>query len=120
MNKTKQNNNKTTTKTKQIPIGLEEYHEGVVDLVAMKAFRFGGKSGLEVLEGPVPGDLAAEASARRLELVERVAEADDRLAEMFLGEEEITEAELKAAIRRATLANKFQVCVLFVCGGFVQ
>jgi elongation factor G len=57
-----------------VPIGLEEFHEGVVDLVRRKAITFGGAKGLEVVEGPVPAELAEEVEARRAELVERVSE----------------------------------------------
>ncbi|KIY97191.1 elongation factor EF-G [Monoraphidium neglectum] len=96
----------------QVPIGLEDFHEGVVDLVEGRAVRFGGKSGLEVLEGPVPEEMKGEVEARRSELIERVSEVDDELAEKFLAEEPITPAALKAAIRRATLANKFQAARL--------
>jgi elongation factor G len=92
----------------QVPIGLEEHHEGVVDLIGRKAYRFGGKGGVEVLEGPVPDDLATEVEAKRLELIERVADVDDALAELFLSEEPVPPEALKAAIRRATLSNRFQ------------
>lgn len=58
----------------QIPIGLEEFHEGVVDLVRRRALTFGGPKGQEVVEGPVPPELEGEVEARRAELVERVSE----------------------------------------------
>ncbi|WIA10608.1 hypothetical protein OEZ85_010791 [Tetradesmus obliquus] len=91
----------------QIPIGVEEFHEGVVDIVKRRAITFGGAKGLDVVEGPVPADLAEEVEARRAELIERVSEVDDQLAEQFLLEEPIEAEQLAAAIRRATLANKF-------------
>jgi elongation factor G len=59
---------------RQVPIGLEEFHEGVVDIVARRSLRFEGAKGLEMLEGPVPPELADEVEARRAELVERVSE----------------------------------------------
>jgi elongation factor G len=58
----------------QVPIGLEEFHEGVVDIVRRKSFKFGGAKGLDIQEGPVPADMADEVEARRAELVERVSE----------------------------------------------
>lgn len=58
----------------QIPIGVEEFHEGVVDIVKRRAITFGGAKGLDVVEGPVPADLAEEVEARRAELIERVSE----------------------------------------------
>ncbi|KAF8068404.1 elongation factor G [Scenedesmus sp. PABB004] len=91
----------------QVPIGLEEFHEGVVDLVRRRALTFGGAKGLEVIDGPVPAELADEVEARRAELIERVSEVDDGLAELFLAEEPISAEALAAAIRRATLANRF-------------
>lgn len=58
----------------QVPIGLEEFHEGVVDIVSRRALRFEGAKGLEMQEGPVPDDLKDEMEQRRAELVERVSE----------------------------------------------
>ncbi|GIL60182.1 hypothetical protein Vafri_14810, partial [Volvox africanus] len=92
----------------QIPIGLEDQHSGVVDLVARKAYYFEGPKGDQVVEGPVPERLVEEMEARRLELLEKVSEVDDPLAEKFLAEEPVGAEELRAAIRRATLALKFQ------------
>ncbi|GBF93929.1 elongation factor G [Raphidocelis subcapitata] len=92
----------------QVPIGLEEFHEGVVDLVERRAFRFKGKAGLEIEEGPVPEELKGEVEARRAELIERVSEVDDELAELFLSEQPVGPGQLAAAIRRATIGNKFQ------------
>ncbi|GIL82330.1 hypothetical protein Vretimale_11788 [Volvox reticuliferus] len=92
----------------QIPIGLEDQHLGVVDLVARKAFYFEGPKGDKVIEGPVPERLIEEMEARRLELLEKVSEVDDALAEKFLAEEPVGAEELRAAIRRATLELRFQ------------
>jgi elongation factor G len=58
----------------QVPIGLEEFHEGVVDIVRRKSITFGGAKGLDIQEGPVPAELADEVETRRAELVERVSE----------------------------------------------
>lgn len=62
----------------QVPIGLEEFHEGVVDIVRRVALSFGGPKGTEVAEGPVPAELADEVEARRSELIERVSEVRTR------------------------------------------
>jgi elongation factor G len=94
----------------QLPIGLEDRHEGVVDLVGRRALRFLGAKGEEVEVGPVPDSMAEEVERARCELVERVADVDDELAERFLSADDggasIEPAELKAAVRRATLALK--------------
>jgi hypothetical protein len=58
----------------QVPIGLEEFHEGVVDIVSRRALHFEGAKGLEMVEGPVPADMQEEVETRRAELVERVSE----------------------------------------------
>ena len=91
----------------QIPIGAEDAFEGVVDLVEMRAYRYlaetlGAK--FEVVD--IPDDLKAEAQKYRETLIERVSEVDDHLMEKFIGGEEPTVAELKAAIRRGTCALK--------------
>ncbi|KAF5833558.1 putative mitochondrial elongation factor [Dunaliella salina] len=92
----------------QLPIGLEEHHKGCVDLIDRKAFIFDGARGEQVTELPVPPDLLAEVEKKRAELVERISEVDDEVAELFLNEQPIEPAVLRAAIRRATLALKFQ------------
>jgi elongation factor G len=93
----------------QVPMGVEEAHAGVVDIVRRVALRYTGPRGETVEEGPVPEEYAALVEEKRAELVERVAEVDDTLAEAFLerGASEVTAAELAAGVRRATLALKF-------------
>jgi len=92
----------------QLPIGLEEHHKGVVDLVTRKAFVFEGPRGDKVSEVPVPEDMKSEMEAKRSELVERVSEVDDEVAELYLGEQPVTPDVLKAGIRRAVIGQKFQ------------
>ncbi|MBX3021444.1 MAG: elongation factor G [Bdellovibrionales bacterium] len=87
----------------QIPIGLEDKHDGVIDLVKMKAFTFSGPNGETITEGPIPAEMAEQAKKYRHELVGKAADFDDALAEKFLMEEEPTEAEVMAAIRKGTL-----------------
>ena len=88
----------------QIPIGLEDKHEGVVDLIKMKAYTFSGENGEIITEKEIPEDLLDQAKQYRAELIGKVADFDETIAEKFLMEEEPTEAELKAAIRKATIA----------------
>lgn len=90
----------------QLPIGIEENFEGVVDLVRRKSYRFRGDNGQEVIEGEVPEDLKEKVEDFRSHLVEKVAECDEYLMEKYLESQEITEEELKAGIRKATIANK--------------
>ena len=88
----------------QIPIGEEKAFKGVVDLVAMKAYTFGGNGA--AAEGPVPADLQDAAQAARETLIEMVAEADDALMERFFEAGTLTQEELVAGLRTATLAGK--------------
>lgn len=91
----------------QLPIGLEEEHKGVVDLVARKAYYFEGKDGIDMQVKEIPPKLTEEAETKRLQLVEAVAEVDDKLAESFLLEEDPTEEQLQNAIRRQTIQRNF-------------
>jgi elongation factor G len=91
----------------QYPIGLEGEHEGVIDLITKKAFHFLGDKGTKVTEVPIPESLEGAVEEKRKELIERLADVDDDIAEKFLMEEELMEDELKAAIRKQTLAKKF-------------
>jgi elongation factor G len=90
----------------QIPIGSEGNYKGVVDVLEQKALTFGEKATDPVQEGPVPDDLQAETARRRLEAIEKIVEFDDALLERFFAEEELSVPELKAALRKATIAGK--------------
>ena len=92
----------------QIPIGAESDFIGVVDLIAMKALVWPGetKKGEDYLVQEIPADLAEKAKEARTLLLETLAEADDAVMEKFLEGVELTEAEIIAGIRRATLADK--------------
>jgi elongation factor G len=91
----------------QIPMGLEEKHVGVVDLLTNKSYTFEGEKGEVVVEGEVPAEYAEVAEEKRLELLEHLADVDDEIAEYFLMEEAPPQDVLKNAIRRQTLACKF-------------
>jgi len=90
----------------QLPIGAEGNYKGVVDLVTMDALvwldeELGAK--WEVQE--IPADMKDDAEAYRADLIETVASVDENLLEKFIGEEEISVDELRAAIRKATIAG---------------
>jgi len=91
----------------QVPIGAEDEFEGVVDLIRMKAIYNVGESGEELKETEIPDKVKKLAEERRAMLIETVADVDDQMAEMFLDEVEPTADQLRAAIRRATIALKF-------------
>ncbi len=91
----------------QLPIGLEEGHEGVVDLVEMKAYYFRGDNGENIETVDVPADMLEEAKAARSELIGAAADFCDVVGEKFLMEEEPTIPELKEAIRKGVLSLNF-------------
>jgi elongation factor G len=86
----------------QIPIGLEDKHEGVVDLVAMKAYYFDGENGEDLRVEDIPAALQDQADEYREILLDEVSMFSDELAEAYM-EETVTEDLLNAAIRSATL-----------------
>ena len=86
-------------------IGEEGGFEGVVDLLSMKAYGFEGERGEKIVIKEIPEGLKAEAGKRRHALVEKIAETDDVLIHQYLEGKEIGLPELKAALRKATLAN---------------
>ncbi|MDT8909739.1 elongation factor G [Amycolatopsis sp. PS_44_ISF1] len=92
----------------QLPIGAENDFEGVVDLVRMKALTWRGEvsKGEDYSIEEIPAELAELAAEYREKLVETAAEADDTLMEKFLEGEELTEAEIKAGIRKLTIARE--------------
>ena len=91
----------------QIPIGLEDEHEGVVDLVRMQSVVFSGANGQTLTVGEIPANLKELADEKRKVLIECVSEVDEELGDLFLMGEEPTTEQLLAAIRRATIANTF-------------
>lgn len=89
----------------QIPMGLEDAHEGVVDLLKMKAYKFEGELGIKVIEIEVPEKYVEEAKKLRAELIERIVENDDKLMSDYLEGKEIPMDVLKATLRKAVIAN---------------
>lgn len=92
----------------QIPWGVEDSFQGVIDLVKMKALLWEDELGERYREVDIPEGLLGEAERWRERLLEKVAETDDALLEKYLSGEPITEKELKGAIRRATIDMSLQ------------
>jgi len=87
----------------QIPIGLEDAHVGVVDLVTMKSYVFDGESGENIVEGDIPSALLVEAEARREVMLDAVSMFSDELMEGMI-EETVTEDMINEAVRKGVLA----------------
>jgi len=89
----------------QIPIGAESDFRGVIDLVEMQAVLYNGGDGSEQVIAEVPAELAEEAARRREQLIQQLADFDDDVALLYLEGKEIPAEQLRATLRRATLAG---------------
>ena len=97
----------------QLPIGAEMEFKGVIDLMEMKAEVYYDEQGKDMREEPIPADMLEKAQEYHNAMVESICETDEELFERYCMEEEISIAELKAALRKATIDNKI---VPVVCG----
>ncbi|MBM7650359.1 elongation factor G [Bacillus ectoiniformans] len=91
----------------QLPIGAEDEFSGIIDLIEMKATFYGNDLGTEIEQGEIPADYKDQAEEYREKLIEAVAELDEDLMEKYLGGEELTNEEIKAAIRKGTINVEF-------------
>ena len=90
----------------QIPIGLEDAHEGVIDLLKMKAYYFEGEMGNKVIEKEIPENMKADADKYHAELIEKIVEQDDAVMSDYL-DGKIPDAEtLKKLMRKGVIANE--------------
>ncbi len=90
----------------QYPLGLRGDFFGLINLMNMKAYTFDGPMGEKVIEGEIPVEYLEKAKEWREKMIEKISETDDALTEKYLGGEEISEAELKAALRQAVIGTK--------------
>ena len=90
----------------QLPIGAEDSMSGVIDLIKMKAYRFGGQMGMEVSEEEIPDDMLELSKKWRGEMIEAIVAHDDDLMESYLGGEEPTVEQLQKTLRKAVLMNE--------------
>ncbi len=97
----------------QLPIGAEDTFKGIVDLVNMKAIMYYDDLGKDVREEEIPEDMKELAEKYRMELVENIVEQDEELMEKYFEGEEPTVEQMKAIIRKATIANEM---VPICCG----
>ena len=101
----------------QLPIGKEEFFKGIIDLFEMKAYIYNDSKGEDITIEDIPEDLMDDAQLYHTELVEKVCEFDDDLMMQYLDGEEPSVEEMKAALRKATIANK---AVPVCCGSAHQ
>jgi elongation factor G len=87
----------------QYPIGLGHEHKGIIDLIRQRAFLFEGEKGETVTETAIPADMVDTIKQWRHEMIEKVAELDDKLMEKYLAGEEPSIEEIVAALRKATI-----------------
>ena len=97
----------------QLPIGKEMTFRGIIDLVKMEAIVYYDDLGKDIRVEPIPEDMLELAQEYRAKMVEAAAEQDDELMEKFLCDEELTEEEIKGALRKACIDNRI---VPVVCG----
>ncbi|MEG3937985.1 MULTISPECIES: elongation factor G [unclassified Microcoleus] len=97
----------------QIPIGSEENFRGIVDLVEMKAYIYNNNTGTDIEEIEIPDEVKELAAEYRTKLIESVAETSDALTAKYLEGEELTEAEIRSALRAGTISGAI---VPMLCG----
>ncbi|HOP93693.1 MAG TPA: elongation factor G [Acetivibrio thermocellus] len=97
----------------QLPIGKEDNFQGIIDLIEMKAYYYMDDLGKVIEQRDIPEDMRELAEEYRTNLLENVAEYDEELMMKYLEAEEITEAEIKAALRKGTIAVK---AIPVLCG----
>ena len=100
-----------------LPIGLEDKFEGVIDLIEEKAARFLGEHGEKLEFSDIPENMKEDAVTARKYLIEKVVETDDKLMEKYLEGAEVTKEEIKLAMRKAVIANKL---VPVFCGSALK
>ena len=97
----------------QLPVGAEDNFKGIVDLIKMKAYIQDDKLGEHIVETDIPDDMKADAEKWRNNMIEAAADQDEELMMKYLDGQEISEDEIRTAIRKGTCANKL---VPVTCG----
>jgi len=91
----------------QLPVGLEDKFEAVIDLIKMKAFKFEGDKGKEVIEIEIPAEYKNEAEKLRLEMIEKIVETNEEMMSAYLdGKTDFSVDELKSTLRKAVINNE--------------
>lgn len=90
----------------QLPIGTENDHIGVVDLIEKKAYKFEGSAGEKITEIDIPADLVDNVEKYRETMIEKIADVDEIVMEKYLGGEEVSVEEIKKGLRTGTINNE--------------
>jgi elongation factor G len=101
----------------QLPIGAEENFIGIIDLVRMKAEMYSDEMGQNIAEVEIPEDMMEKAKEYRAKMIEAISETDEDMMNRYLAGEEFTVEEIKAGIRRATIANQINP---ILCGSALK
>ncbi len=101
----------------QIPIGLGHDHKGVIDLITERAYFFEGEKGDEMREADVPADMKDYVAKWRHDMIEKVAELDDSMMELYLEGKTPTIEQIKAAVRKGVIERK---CYPVLCGAALR
>lgn len=97
----------------QLPIGSETEFKGIIDLVRMRAYIYTNDQGTDIEDTEIPQDMLSQVEEHRVKLIEAVAETDDNLMNKYFEGEELTEAEVRKALRKGTVAG---IIVPVLCG----
>ena len=89
----------------QLPIGAESQFEGIIDLIDMQAYHFGGEHGTTIKTKPIPDNMKAQAEEHRQNLMEAIAETNEELMEIFFAEGELDVDAMKSGLRAACIAT---------------
>ena len=100
----------------QLPIGLEENHKGVVDLITMKAIYFDGEHGDDLRFEEIPDEMKSDAKSYRAEMLEAVSMFDDQMMEDLLEEKEIAEESIHAAVKIGV--HSLELCPVYLGSAF--
>jgi len=100
----------------QLPIGLEENHKGVVDLITMKAIYFDGEHGDDLRFEEIPDEMKSDAESYRAEMLEAVSMFDDQMMEDLLEEKEIAEESIHAAVKKGV--QSLELCPVYMGSAF--
>ena len=100
----------------QLPIGLEENHKGVVDLITMKAIYFDGEHGDDLRFEEIPDEMKSDTESYRAEMLEAVSMFDDQMMEDLLEEKEIAEESIHAAVKKGV--QSLELCPVYMGSAF--